>query len=511
MSDLQLRTQRSLRKNNDTKFSWINKLNVLLLLVEVGLITYLVFLAIANRLVQFGTIMYVACAVVLTLLLIQLTLILIKKAKVVNFIFLLLSIAALSFASVKFTELVGLFNKFEQTQSVSEYRMSIAVLKNSEITTLDQLKNKAVHAPMTYDTQNIKELIEEVKRDKKVTLTPEEVDTYHTAYRNLLSGEADAIVLNSSFEALLASQYPEFEQSITKIYEVKKQKVSVRPQRRATTTQKADVFNIYLSGIDTYGEITEVSRSDVNIIATVNTKTRQILLTSTPRDAYVRIADGGNNQYDKLTHAGIYGVDTSMHTLEKLYGITVDYYARINFTTFMKMVDIVGGVDVDNEYAFQSHTVPDLYFKAGKQTLNSYQALAYVRERYGLVDGDVGRAANQTEVIQAILKKLLSPKLLTESGQIIAQIGDSTQTDMSLDTIMAIINDYIDGSDKEYTVTSQALEVEGVIGLPSYAMPGAELWMGRVNEDSLEAIKENIERVMEGGTPTVLPVTSTQE
>lgn len=511
MSVLPLRTQKSVQKNEDKKRTILNKLNVLLLLIEIGLILYLGWLAIANRLLQSGTIVYATLGGVAFVLIVQLILIVLRKARVFNFIFLLGAIAVLGFAGVKFTELVSLFHKFEQRQNVSEYQLSIVVRKNSPITTIEQLKNKKLQAPLSYDTENITALLEQLKSEKNLILTPKEVDSYHTAYQNLISGEADAIVLSSSFEELLASQYPEFEESITKIYEFKRQKVSTRTQRNVATTQKVDVFNIYLSGIDTYGAITEVSRSDVNIIATVNTKTRQILLTSTPRDAYVKIADGGRNQYDKLTHAGLYGVDASVHTLENLYGTKIDYYARINFTTFMKMVDLVGGVEVDNDYAFQSTVVPDLYFKAGKQTLNSYQALAYVRERYALEDGDVGRAANQTEVIQAILKKLLSPKLLSDSGQLIAQLGQSSQTDMGLETLMAIINDYIDGSDKPYTMTSQALKVNGVVGLPSYAMPGADLWMGRVDESSLEIVTENIESVMQGGQPTVPIVTPSQE
>ncbi|MBS4761923.1 LCP family protein [Carnobacteriaceae bacterium zg-ZUI252] len=502
MDDLQLRSRRYHRGTSNNK-KWLSRFNWLLFIVQMVLIAYVLFIAISNRLLLFNKTTYILLAIIGVTVLIQLILLVLKKLKIVVLILLLVSNSVLGFAVVKSTEVINLFNTFSRTQNISEVAMSVVVLKDSPITSLDQLKGKVVQAPLSMDKDNITALTNDIQTETKQTLTLTEVESYYTAYLNLLAGKTDAIVLNNAFESVIKSQFPDLNDKIRRVYEFKKQEVVQLP-RRATTNQKTDVFNVYLSGIDTYGAITEESRSDVNIIMTVNTKTKQILLSTTPRDAFVPIADGGRNQRDKLTHAGVYGVDTSMHTLENLYDIHMDYFVRINFTTFMQMVDIVGGVTVDNAYAFQSTTVPDVYIPAGKQTLNAYNALAYVRERYNLDDGDVGRAAHQQEVITALFKKLLSPVLLTNSGQIINQLANSAQTNMKLETISTILNNYLEsGSDPGYTIHSQALNVEGEIRTDSYAMPGYELWMGIVDEDSLETVKENIKRVEQGKEPII--------
>lgn len=134
-------------------------------------------------------------------------------------------------------------------------------------------------------------------------------------------------------------------------------------------------------------------------------------MTTTPRDSYVPIADGGNNQKDKLTHAGIYGVDSSIHTLENLYGVDINYYVRLNFTSFLKLIDLLGGVDVYNDQEFTAHTNGKFY-PVGNVHLDSEQALGFVRERYSLADGDRDRGRNQQKVIVAIIQKLTSTEAL---------------------------------------------------------------------------------------------------
>ncbi|MCC9732513.1 LCP family protein, partial [Streptococcus agalactiae] len=187
-----------------------------------------------------------------------------------------------------------------------------------------------------------------------------------------------------------------------------------------------------ISGIDTFGSISTVSRSDVNIIMTVNTNTHKVLLTTTPRDAYVKIPDGGGNQYDKLTHAGLYGVETSMKTLENLYDINLDYYARINFSSFLKLIDLLGGVTVYNDQAFTSKH-GNFDFPVGQVTLNSEQALGFVRERYSLQGGDNDRGRNQEKVIAAIINKLASSQSVTKLNSITSQLQTSVQTNMTID------------------------------------------------------------------------------
>ena len=168
-------------------------------------------------------------------------------------------------------------------------------------------------------------------------------------------------------------------------------------------------FVIYLSGVDTRGELTEKARSDVNILAVVNPQTKQVALINTPRDYYVDLA--GTNSKDKLTHAGLYGVETSMATLGNLYGVSVDHYIRINFAGFINIVDALGGVDVYSDQAFTSVGSPGYYdpttFAEGWNHLDGKSALAFARERHAFASGDIQRGINQMKVIDAMLNNCL--------------------------------------------------------------------------------------------------------
>jgi len=229
---------------------------------------------------------------------------------------------------------------------------------------------------------------------------------------------------------------------------------------------------------------------------TVNQDTKKILLTTTPRDAYVPIADGGNNQNDKLTHAGIYGVDASIHTLENLYDIDLNYYARLNFTSFLKLIDFLGGVDVYNDQEFTSRH-GHYHFPVGNVHLDSEQALGFVRERYSLTNGDGDRARNQQKIIAAIIQKLSSADALKNYDGIIQGLQDSVQTNMPPETMVSLVNAQLVSGGK-YTVISQDLKGTGRMGLPSYAMPDSNLYMLEVDQTSLETVKEAIKDVMEG-------------
>ena len=300
------------------------------------------------------------------------------------------------------------------------------------------------------------------------------------------------MVLSGSYASLLESVDSNYSSNLKTIYTYKIKKKNNNSAKQVDSK----VFNIYISGIDTYGSISTVSRSDVNIIMTVNMNTHKILLTTTPRDAYVKIPDGGADQYDKLTHAGIYGVETSEKTLENLYGIKIDYYARINFTSFLKLIDQLGGVTVHNDQAFTSlHGKFD--FPVGDIQMNSEQALVFVRERFSLVGGDNDRGKNQEKVISAIVNKLASLKSVSNFTSIVNNLQDSVQTNMSLDTINALANTQLDSGSK-FTVTSQAVTCTGSTGqLTSFAMPNSSLYMMKLDDSSVESASQAIKNLME--------------
>ena len=346
-----------------------------------------------------------------------------------------------------FKQMIDITNRMNQTAAFSEVEMSIVVPKDSDIKDVSQLIS--VQAPTKVDKNNIDTLMSALKKGKKVDLKVDDVASYQEAYDNLKSGKSKAMVLSGSYASLLESVDSNYASNLKTIYTYKIKKKNNNSAKQVDSK----VFNIYISGIDTYGSISTVSRSDVNIIMTVNMNTHKILLTTTPRDAYVKIPDGGADQYDKLTHAGIYGVETSEKTLENLYGINIDYYARINFTSFLKLIDQLGGVTVHNDQAFTSlHGKFD--FPVGDIQMNSEQALGFVRERYSLDGGDNDRGKNQEKVISAIVNKLASLNSVSNFTSIVNNLQDSVQTNMSLDTINALANTQLDSGSK-FTVTSQ--------------------------------------------------------
>ena len=389
-----------------------------------------------------------------------------------------------------FKQMIDITNRMNQTAAFSEVEMSIVVPKESDIKDVSQLTS--VQAPTKVDKNNIEILMSALKKDKKVDVKVDDVASYQEAYDNLKSGKSTAMVLSGSYASLLESVDSNFASNLKTIYTYKIKKKN----NNSANQVDSKVFNIYISGIDTYGSISTVSRSDVNIIMTVNMNTHKILLTTTPRDAYVKIPGGGANQYDKLTHAGIYGVETSEQTLEDLYGIKLDYYARINFTSFLKLIDQLGGVTVHNDQAFTSlHGKFD--FPVGDIQMNSEQALGFVRERYSLDGGDNDRGKNQEKVISAIVNKLASLKSVSNFTSIVNNLQDSVQTNISLDTINALANTQLDSGSK-FTVTSQAVTGTGSTGqLTSYAMPNSSLYMMKLDNSSVARASQAIKNLME--------------
>lgn len=474
-------------------------LRIVLLAIAVGLTLLIAYNVLKFKIGQFNNVNILVLSIMAIILILLSFLVFTKQLRKFTLVLLAGYVALAGMGMWKLQEVIGLFSGFERSGTHDEYKMSVVVLKNSAINNLAQLEGIPLVAPVESDKTTITKFLEAIQRESGKTFETQPVTSYYEAYQQLTQGGAQAIVLNGAYEGLIESNDAEYASKIKKVYEytVRVPKTGDQTAKRTSANLSRGVFNLYVSGIDTYGEITSVSRSDVNMIMTVNMNTHKILLTTTPRDSYVPIADGGMNQYDKLTHAGIYGADASIHTLENLYEIDIDHYIRLNFTSFINLVDTVGGVDVYNEYAFPSHNIPGYTYPAGPLHLDSKLALGYVRERYNLTDGDVGRAANQQEVITAILKKLVSPRLLTNSSQIIQQLSGSMQTDMSLEGMMSIVNQQLE-SNQEFTVESQALNVNGTMGLPSYAMPGSNLYMGVVDEVSLQTIKANMQSVLAG-------------
>ena len=262
-------------------------------------------------------------------------------------------------------------------------------------------------------------------------------------------------------------------------------------------------FVLYLSGVDNRGELTEKARSDVNILAVVNPTTKRVALINTPRDYYVDLA--GTDSKDKLTHAGLYGVETSMATLGNLYGIQVDHYIRIDFSGFISIIDAVGGVDVYCDQAFTSVGSPGYYdpttFAEGWNHLDGKSALAFARERHAFASGDIQRGINQMKVIDAMANKLKSPTVLMSFSKLMDAVSNCFVTSLSQEQISALVRMQL-GDLANWDIES--CSVTGSSGKSSqcYSAKGQSLYVMKPDESSVSKAKELIASVL-GGEGTV--------
>ena len=270
-------------------------------------------------------------------------------------------------------------------------------------------------------------------------------------------------------------------------------------------------FVLYLSGVDNRGELTEKARSDVNILAVVNPTTKRVALINTPRDYYVDLA--GTDSKDKLTHAGLYGVETSMATLGNLYGIQVDHYIRIDFSGFISIIDAVGGVDVYSDQAFTSVGSPGYYdpttFAEGWNHLDGKSALAFARERHAFASGDIQRGINQMKVIDAMANKLKSPTVLMSFSKLMDAVSDCFVTSLSQEQISALVRMQL-GDLASWDIES--CSVTGSSGKSSqcYSAKGQSLYVMKPDESSVSKAKELIASVL-GGEGTVSDTQQTPE
>lgn len=485
------RHKRRRSRSNDRFDTQMIANGVLLILFALlaGIASYTMY---AHNILAFRHVNVIYTAVLVVVFLVCLLLTLFKKGKHLVTVLLVLFSIVVGVSLFAFKSLVDVADNINKTASYSEIEMKVVVPANSSISDVSELTN--VQAPTSADESNINALIANIKSEKGVELTVDPVDSYQSAYENLINGSSQAMVLNSSYSSLLELSYNDYESNLKTIYTYKIKKAI---EDTAKTTDK-NVFNIYISGIDTSGAVSTVSRSDVNLILTVNMNTHKILMTTTPRDSYVRIPDGGADQYDKLTHAGIYGIETSVKTLENLYDIPINYYARLNFTSFVKLINALGGVTVYNDQAFTSLD-GNYNFGVGNINLTSgEEALGFVRERYSLEHGDYDRGNNQLKVIQAIVEKLTSFQSVSNYSDVISTLQDSIQTNMPLNTMMSLVNEQLD-SGKTFIFSSQEVTGTGSTGqLTSYAMPNASLYMIQLDDASVAKASQAIKNVMEG-------------
>ena len=270
-------------------------------------------------------------------------------------------------------------------------------------------------------------------------------DGISTLLEKLYSGEYPAILISAASYEGLKGEHSELETD-TRILYTLKVPVETEDKTSAVDVTK-DPFNVYISGIDVEGDISTVSRTDVNMIATVNPVTHEVLLTSIPRDYYVNLPSKGAK--DKLTHSGLYGIQETIGAVEDIMGIDINYYVRVNYTTVVKLVDAIGGIQVDSPYEFTTSGMQSLnghHFVKGINNLDGRAALAFCRERHSFLNGDMQRNENQQLVMEGILRKALSSTtILTSYTSILDAVRGNMETNMSPDQMSDIVKMQLDG------------------------------------------------------------------
>lgn len=378
--------------------------------------------------------------------------------------------------------------------NIQTENFNVITLKNQNYQSLKDLDHRKIGFVTNRDS--IERAEEHLKQ--KITFSKTESRDTQTLVEQLLDHKVDAILMEQEEKNLYAELEKEFKESIQVLDTIAIDTVKQQENQDVQITKEP--FNIYITGIDTYGKIGNVSRSDVNIVVTVNPNTHRILLTSIPRDYYVSL-HGLNGEKDKLTHTGLHGIDFTVQTIEDLLEEDIQYYVKVNFTSLVKIVDSIGGIDVDIPFDFTANYQEEdgtfIYyeFQKGIHHFDGKQALAYSRERYSLREGDVGRARHQQQVIRAILKQLLSPAILNNYATLLGAIEGNFVTNFGFSDITKFVQKQIQ------ELPSWSVETMVLTGTDSeeltYTFPKAYSYVMLPDEDKVLEAVQKINEIMQ--------------
>ena len=362
----------------------------------------------------------------------------------------------------------------------------ISVSNDSKITNIKELSGKKIGVYAGASAINVGKALE--KLDKKIDANVIEFTNLEEMFESLQDGKVDALFLNDSQKTVLQGDLSYLNLTLKDI-----DSIYVYIDKKEDVVKIVDIintpFNIYVAGGDAYGSIDNVTNTDVNMIITVDPVNRKLLLTSIPRDYYVNLPSFGDDAYDKLTHAGYYGIEESIKTVEKLLDIDINYYVKVNFSTIENVVDAIGGVDIDNPFAFTSSD-RETHFNKGNIHLNGHQALMYARERKSFRDGDVQRVKNQQKVLEAIIKKVTSSTTLVANfTKLLDGISSSFSTNMDSKSINKFVKMQLNDM-KGWSMESQNLTGTDYSSTNTYSYPGLNLYVMKRDEESVVKAKD---------------------
>lgn len=367
-----------------------------------------------------------------------------------------------------------------------------------------------------YDTESTAGAIRDMEQKLGKSIVTVAFPTIPEMLAGLYNGSCQAIILNEGVMAILEEEegLEDVRERIRLLYDA--QVLQEQPQQQekpeatepsapvevTDPTQPEEEFDVtttpfimYVSGLDGEGRKLYRTRSDVNILVVVNPNTKQVLMVNTPRDSFIP-NPAGDGMYDKLAHCSAYGFDHSLTAMSELYDIELDYYARINFTGFRKLVDAVGGVDVYSEHTYHRAGVQIV---KGMNHLDGEGALVFARERKYLPGGDKDRGKNQMKIIKAIIQKATSgTTIISNYPEILDSLGGMFVTSMSNEDLSALVKMQLDDMAtwdiKTYAISGQG----GWEYTYSSISLGKKSWVMYPDEGMIDYGKELINRVLNG-------------
>lgn len=367
----------------------------------------------------------------------------------------------------------------------------VKVLSKSNINDSNGLKGKKIGI---FKNDSYDDVVKYLKKDVDVTI----IDYTDPVkfFEDLSEGTIDAVIASDMVYGLLEDDLSYMKLELKGVHTVA---IPVKGEIQEVV-KVVDVtntpFNIFIAGGDKIGSINKVMNTDVNMVVSVDPVNHKLLLTSIPRDYFVNLPSKGEAAYDKLTHAGYYGVQESIKAVEKLLDIDINYYVKVNFSTIIKLVDTIGGIDVDSKYSFteDSSCCPKRYYKykKGINHLNGDQALAFARERHAFNDGDVQRVQNQQAVIDAIIKKMTSSTtLMSKYTDILDVVSENFSTNLDSKSISRLVKMQLNDM-RGWKSESQNLVGTGATSKGCYSMPNMSLYIMKQDAESVKANSEKI-------------------
>lgn len=375
--------------------------------------------------------------------------------------------------------------------------VSVYVLADDPAVSVADVRDGVFAITQNYDFEHTKTTIDKINENLGQNIHTQNFDTVIDMVDGLYAGSVDAIILNAAYVDVIEAQkgYEDFSQKTKTLYDHELQTTVAKDDSATTKDVTQDPFVVYISGSDTRNLKLATSRSDVNILAVVNPKTKQVLLLNTPRDYYVQTTVSGEMR-DKLTHCGVYGIDCSMGTLGNLYEENVDYYVQINFNGFSTLIDAIGGITIESEKSFRT-SEGGYYISQGTNQLNGAVALSYVRERKSFADGDNARGRHQMQAIEAIIKKVSSgTTVLNNYSAILSSMEGMFSTSMSSSEISALVKMQLSDM-ASWNVKSFAVSGTGS-SQRTYSMPTKRSYVMYPDETQINYARILVDKTIDG-------------